>query len=257
MSRGNDFGLLDALGGDVAGALSLLPESVVPAAGRAPDYAPRLLDDHGLVDVLDALPTRPLLAGRDGLRLSLAGAQSKLPVVLVDGRVALPAPGQPTTHILKPTIARFPGTTENEALAMRLAAACGLPVAPVEARVAGGRPYVLVTRYDRRLASRWTRITAAPGRPLSSAGHRSRAEVCGGRRAHVQGRLRPAAACDDATGTRGARAPGCRDLQCHRGKCRRPRQELQPALRRRPISGAVLRSLVHGRVPWTSRRRSR
>ena len=34
---------------------------------------------------------------------------------------------------------------------MRLAAACGLPVAPVEARVVGGRPYVLVTRYDRRL----------------------------------------------------------------------------------------------------------
>ncbi|MGH8640040.1 MAG: hypothetical protein ACREUZ_23185, partial [Burkholderiales bacterium] len=44
------------------------------------------------------------------------GAQTKLPVVLVDDRVALPAPGQPTTHILKPAIGRFPHTTENEAL---------------------------------------------------------------------------------------------------------------------------------------------
>ena len=42
--------------------------------------------------------------------------------MLVDDRVALPVPGQPTTHILKPPIARFSGTTENEALVMRPAA---------------------------------------------------------------------------------------------------------------------------------------
>jgi serine/threonine-protein kinase HipA len=150
VSRGNDFGLLDALGGDVAGALSLLPDGIAPAP-PTPDQVPRLLDDSALIGVLDALPTRPLLAGQEGLRLSLAGAQSKLPVVVSDGRVALPASGQPTTHILKPPIARFSGTTENEALAMHLAAACGLPVAPVEARTLGGRSYLLVTRYDRRL----------------------------------------------------------------------------------------------------------
>ena len=73
--------------------------------------------------VLDALPARPLLAGERGPRLSLAGAQSKVPVVLVDDAVALALPGQPTTHILKPPIPRFPATTENEAFAMRLAAA--------------------------------------------------------------------------------------------------------------------------------------
>ena len=111
---------------------------------------PQPLNDDELLQLLDTLPTRPLLAGREGLRLSLAGAQSELPVVLVDGRVALPAPGQPTTHILKPPIARFPYTTENGALVMTLAAAVGLSVAPVEARTVAGRPYLLVTRYDRR-----------------------------------------------------------------------------------------------------------
>jgi hypothetical protein len=55
-----------------------------------------------LIRVLDALPVRPLLAGEEGLRLSLAGAQSKVPVVLVDGAVALPAPGQPTTAAATP-----------------------------------------------------------------------------------------------------------------------------------------------------------
>lgn len=149
ISKGNDFAFLEALGGDVAGALSLWPEGEVPPA-REPSGTPRPLSDDELVDVLDTLPKRPLLAGREGLRLSLAGAQAKLPVVLVDDRVALPAPGQPTTHILKPAIARFPHTTENEALVMTLAAAVRLPVAPVTARRLQGRPYLLVTRYDRR-----------------------------------------------------------------------------------------------------------
>ena len=133
----------------IAGALSLWPDGEVPPA---PDRTgtPRPLTDVELLDVLDTLPKRPLLAGREGLRLSLAGAQTKLPVVLVDDRVALPASGQPTTHILKPAIERFPHTTENEALVMTLAAAIGLPVASVTARSVEGRPYLLVTRYGRR-----------------------------------------------------------------------------------------------------------
>ena len=150
VSRANDFALLDRLGGDVAGALQLLPPGEQPAAHSVAPQT-NALDEAGLIRVLDALPVRPLLAGEGALRLSLAGAQSKVPVVLVNGAVSLPVPGQPTTHILKPPIARFPATTENEAFVMRLASAIGLDVAPVEARVVGGRPFLLVERYDRMI----------------------------------------------------------------------------------------------------------
>ncbi len=150
VSRANDFALLDRLGGDVAGALQLLSPGEGPTA-PVPDQRPTPLDDAGLIRVLDALPVRPLLAGEEGLRLSLAGAQSKVPVVLVDGAVALPAPGQPTTHILKPPISRFAATTENEAFVMRLAAAIGLDVAPVEPRTVQDRTFLLVQRYDRAI----------------------------------------------------------------------------------------------------------
>ncbi|MEI8180441.1 type II toxin-antitoxin system HipA family toxin [Aestuariivirga sp.] len=150
VSRSNDFALLDRLGGDVAGALQLLPPGETPSV-PALDQPSAPLDDAGLIRVLDALPLRPLLAGEDGLRLSLAGAQSKVPVVLVDGKVALPAPGQPTTHILKPPITRFKATTENEAFVMRLAAAIGLDVASVEPRVVRNRTFLLVQRYDRTI----------------------------------------------------------------------------------------------------------
>jgi serine/threonine-protein kinase HipA len=149
VSKGNDFRLLEQLGGDVAGALTLWPEGEAPPATSGLAMA-EPLDDARLVEILDTLPTRPFLAGaEEGLRLSLAGAQQKLPVVLVNGRIALPAPGQPSTHILNPPISRLPGTTENEALAMRLASRVRLWVAPVEPRWTEDRPYLLVERYDR------------------------------------------------------------------------------------------------------------
>ncbi len=132
VSADNEFRLLEYLGGEVAGALTLLPEGETPASPS--DAAPKLLDDDALVQLLDHLPLRPMLAGEDGLRLSLAGAQSKLPVLLIDGQIALPAPGQPTSHILKPPISRFEGTTENEYFCMSLASAIGLDVAAVEMR---------------------------------------------------------------------------------------------------------------------------
>jgi serine/threonine-protein kinase HipA len=148
VSAQNDFALLDRLGGDVAGALQLLPPGERPPEPSL-NPKPIPLDDEGLIRVLDALPARPLLAGEDGLRLSLAGAQSKVPVVLLNGLAALPAPGQPTTHILKPSIPRFAATTENEAFIMRLAAGVGLDAAPIEPRAVRDRKFLLVQRYDR------------------------------------------------------------------------------------------------------------
>ncbi len=90
-----------------------------------------------------------MLIGEAGLRPSLAGAQAKVPVVRRGEGIALPQPGEPSTHILKPAIPDFPDSVANEAFVMRLAARVGLDVAPVETGEAGGRPYLLVTRYDR------------------------------------------------------------------------------------------------------------
>jgi len=150
LSRTNDFQLLRALGGEVAGALSLWLKGEVPPIYDGEACKAALSDDE-LIALLDELPKRPFLAGEEGLRLSLAGAQAKLPVVLVDDRIALPVAGQPTTHILKPPMSRFSATTENEAFAMQLAIAVGLDVAPAVPQKVRDRTYLLVTRYDRQL----------------------------------------------------------------------------------------------------------
>ena len=151
ISERNEFRLLEEIGGEVAGAIEVWPEDAEPAvAGK--QATSRILSDHELVALIERLPTRPMLAGgEDGLRLSLAGAQSKLPVVCKDGVIAMPAPRQPTTHILKPEIAGFDGTAENEAFCMRLARAIGLDVATTEYRSVGDKRFLLIERYDRHV----------------------------------------------------------------------------------------------------------
>jgi serine/threonine-protein kinase HipA len=152
ISAANDYRLLERFGGDVAGAVTLLPGD-----GDERDAEPdslELLSAERLDKVLTELPQRPLAADASGeVRLSLAGAQSKLPVVETTGGFALPhGSGHPTTHILKPEPARFPGLVANEFFCMRLAAEAGLQVAAVDrAETTSGLPFLIVTRYDRDL----------------------------------------------------------------------------------------------------------
>lgn len=153
ISPGNDYRLLEAVGGDVAGAITLLHEGEEPPT----EPARNLLDEAALARLLDELPQRPLATGTDqGVRLSLAGAQPKVPVIVGDdGVMAIPTnSAAPTTHILKPEPDRFPGLVDNEAFCMALARACDLQVADVrKATTANGRAYLVVERYDRDLTT--------------------------------------------------------------------------------------------------------
>ena len=103
VSGQNDFALLDRIDGECAGAVTLLePGQALRAPAQNDDV--EWLSDEALVATLDELPRRPMLAGTDGLRLSLAGAQDKLPVVFDGARIGLPRNGTPSSHILKPAI---------------------------------------------------------------------------------------------------------------------------------------------------------
>jgi serine/threonine-protein kinase HipA len=157
VSGGNDFAILERIGGDCAGAVSLFPEDISWTASRTGNL--RWLDEADLASLVERLPRQPLLAGEVGLRLSLAGAQIKLPVVLAeDGatagvRMALPLDGTPSTHILKPEPMRFPGLVANEAWCMALAREVGLRVAESQQRIIGKTPCLIVKRYDRAVSA--------------------------------------------------------------------------------------------------------
>jgi serine/threonine-protein kinase HipA len=148
VSSQNDFALLNAIGGECAGAITFLPTAQTPPV--IDQQTVQWLDSRALLDVLDELPRRPMMAGRDGIRLSLAGAQDKLPVVFDGQRIGLPQGGQPSTHIMKPAISSVDDSVFNEGFCMTLAQSAGLPAA--QARIFGvdDRDVLLVTRYDRQ-----------------------------------------------------------------------------------------------------------
>ena len=90
------------------------------------------------------------MAGEANLRLSLAGAQNKLPVVRDKDWIALPMGDLPSSHIIKPEPKGFPGLTTNETFCMKLARFVGLNVPNVELYQAGKTPCIIVERYDRK-----------------------------------------------------------------------------------------------------------
>ena len=152
VSPDNPFRLLQTIGGDMAGALAFLPEDEKPPRDSC-GTAPEPLQDDELAALLDRLPRVPMLAGEGGARLSLAGAQTKLPVVLTEeGGIAIPRPGEPSTHLIKPEPERFPGLAANEAFCLALAHAIGLDAVEAEWREVAGHPLLLVARYDRAVA---------------------------------------------------------------------------------------------------------
>ncbi len=146
ISKKNDFAMLAEIGGECAGAVSFI------LAGQqlttdTPDY--KALSEEDLVEVLRDLPKYPMLAGEEGIRLSLAGAQEKITVFCSEDGFSIPLNGAPSTHILKPAIQRFEDTVLNEAVCMKLAKAIGLPVADVEILDIENIQVLSVERYDR------------------------------------------------------------------------------------------------------------
>lgn len=144
VSERNTFGLLGEIGGDCAGAVSLWPIGAIPP--RNAGYEP--LSDQRLQEVLSEMQQRPLLVVDDEIRLSLAGAQNKLPVYYDDKQLALPKGGAASSHILKPGAPDFEHMTANEHFCMRLASALGLTV-PESELLRKPQPLYLIKRYDR------------------------------------------------------------------------------------------------------------
>ena len=150
ISESNDFKLLEVLGGECAGTLSILPEG--QQASVSGNYEP--LSRKDLDRMIEEMPQNPLLLAHEDLRLSLAGAQQKIPVYYEDGKFFLPHGSFPSSHILKPATPDFDGIVENEAYCMELARQIGLP-APASMVIAGKYPFYLIERYDEPVPCRW------------------------------------------------------------------------------------------------------
>jgi serine/threonine-protein kinase HipA len=171
--RGEDaFALLEYLGAESAGALTLLPpDALLPTEQRL-----QRLDDASLSARIGALP-RETLSTRAPKRMSLAGAQHKALVVLEDGLLYEPMGAAPSTHILKPEhpqVDTYPASVANEFLTMRMAHAAALAPPAVFIHDVP-QPVYLVERFDRVVTRR---DSAEDGMPRLSVRRRHVVDAC-------------------------------------------------------------------------------
>lgn len=139
------FGLLAWYGAESAGSVSLLPPEAAPQMVEPL----RPLPDDALESRIRQLPKAPLT--HEAIkRMSLAGAQHKLAVVLQHDALFEPAGATPSTHILKPDHPDedYPHSVINEWFVMRLAKRLGLDVPGVHRRYVPS-PVYLIDRFDR------------------------------------------------------------------------------------------------------------
>jgi len=157
-ANGTDaYSMLTALGHDCVGALQFLPEGSDPGPAGKIDGKP--VSDADVANLIQNLATAPLGLGEDDdFRISIAGAQEKTALLRRDGKWYKPTGTTATTHILKPQIGRLPNgvdlsnSVENEYFCLKLISALGVPAANAEIADFGGRPTLIVERFDRR----WT-----------------------------------------------------------------------------------------------------
>jgi serine/threonine-protein kinase HipA len=146
------FGLIEALGRDCAGAVVIQALADAPPPVATTTTAERLSSEE-LETLVRDLRSAPLGAG-GRVRVSLAGVQEKLVLTrMPDGSWGRPVDGTPSTHILKPEIATYPHTIENEALCMRIAKHLNLDAAAVETTEIADRKLIVVERYDRAVGA--------------------------------------------------------------------------------------------------------
>jgi serine/threonine-protein kinase HipA len=149
----DEFGILEHIGRDCAGALMLVSPDAPAANGPdAAHLSPISTDD--LARRIAELPQRPLFIDAGEVVLSLAGVNDKAAVYIDPDtqEISLPIGGYPSTHILKIDIERLPDSTRTEHFCMTLARRIGLDAARTKIRIFNDRPVLFVTRFDRAYA---------------------------------------------------------------------------------------------------------
>ncbi|SAL14109.1 HipA domain-containing protein [Caballeronia humi] len=150
VSKNNVFGLIRELGSEPVGAFSFRTEDQVP--DQLPPLRREITPEELDARIRDrANVPLPVWDGR--VRLSVAGYQDKLQVLIDSDRMFLADGSLASTHILKPETGNpnTPHMVANEHFCMTFAARLGLPVAPVSIRRLP-EPILLVRRFDRKVS---------------------------------------------------------------------------------------------------------
>jgi len=152
VSSSSTIQLLSRYGEDIAGALSIIPEDDDDVlSSNTYDE----ISEKEIAAKIQKKERLPLLLTGTRTKLSLAGAENKIPVLYKDGRFFLPHDGAPTNSIIKAT----DEFVDNEFICNRLACFCGLHVPDMRVQSFETENALLISRYDRKcINGEWTRL---------------------------------------------------------------------------------------------------
>ena len=143
ISKNNTFAMMHTIGYDTAGALMF-------GENREKDEAIfREIPTKELTDRIEQLESESIAIWDKKVRLSLAGVQAKLPVIIRDGKIGLGNGTLSSTHIMKFQTKKHLHIVVNELFCMTLAKKIGLSVAKVELKRFDEYPTLLIERFDR------------------------------------------------------------------------------------------------------------
>ncbi len=143
ISKNNTFAIIDSIGYDTAGALFFGEKNEV----NEPIF--REISELELIKRIEELESKSIAIWDKKVRLSLAGVQAKLPVIIQDKKIGLANGTLSSTHIMKFQTKRNSHIIVNELFCMKLAKKIGLKVANIELRRFGKYPTLLIERFDR------------------------------------------------------------------------------------------------------------
>ncbi len=143
ISKHNIFGLIRAIGHETSGALHFGDHR----NDEADHFRP--ITEEELTRRIDEMESKSIIIWDKKPRLSLAGVQEKLPVLLKEGILGLADGGLSSTHILKFQTGKAPHIVINEYFCMSLARKTGLNAAAVSLHKYGDHPVLMVERFDR------------------------------------------------------------------------------------------------------------
>lgn len=143
VSENNPFSLLEVIGEDCAGAISLSKKMISDTLSLA-----KHLSANEFSQLLEKNSNSKIYYQKE-MRLSLAGAQNKTTIIINENEYYIPNNTHPSTHIIKYDNKNYADILINEYFVTSLARLIKLPTSMINLNTLNQLKYLQIQRYDR------------------------------------------------------------------------------------------------------------
>ncbi|MDY0276861.1 MAG: HipA domain-containing protein [Acholeplasma sp.] len=143
VSENNPFSILSAIGEDCAGAIQITKNTYLDDSNP-----PKIVTEDDFKSIMFKAANNQAFYTKN-MRLSLAGVQNKLTLLIAEDQYYLPTFRFPSTHIIKLKNTHFEDILLNEFFCTDLLNSLKVPTSKIALKTLDNDEYLLIERYDR------------------------------------------------------------------------------------------------------------